>query len=75
MVLYKSSLEGVFMDIYTMVSTIFKYLLLALDGIVALVPLYAAGFLIYKKIQPVPVQRLCQRMARMVLYGIAADHL
>lgn len=37
------------MDIYTMVSTIFKYLLLALDGIAALVPLYAAGFLIYKK--------------------------
>lgn len=38
------------MDIYTIVSRIFKYSLLALGGIAALVPLYAAGFLIYKKV-------------------------
>ena len=38
------------MDIYTILSTIFKYSLLALGGIAALVPLYAVGFLIYKKV-------------------------
>lgn len=38
------------MDIYTILSTIFRYSLLALGGIAALVPLYAAGFLIYKKV-------------------------
>ena len=31
------------MDIYTILSTIFRYSLLALGGIAALVPLYAAG--------------------------------
>lgn len=38
------------MDIYTILSTIFKYSLLALGGIAILIPLYAAGFLIYKKV-------------------------
>jgi len=38
------------MDIYTILSMIFKYLLLALGGIAILIPLYAAGFLIYKKV-------------------------
>ena len=47
---YNRNFKGVFMDIYTILSTIFRYSLLALGGIAALVPLYAAGFLIYKKV-------------------------
>lgn len=38
------------MDIYIILATIFKYSLLALGGIAILIPLYAAGFLIYKKV-------------------------
>jgi len=47
---YNRNFKGVFMDIYTILSTIFRYSLLALGGIAVLVPLYAAGFLIYKKV-------------------------
>ena len=38
------------MDIYTIFTTIFKYSLIAIGGIAVIIPFYAVGFLIYKKV-------------------------